>query len=166
MSLDWAAAGRPTLQATVYRRESGGPWESRATVSADAAVRIHFTDSQVEAGQDYCYRLGWINQGSEQFNAEVRVSVPAAARLALAGSRPNPADANVPVGFSLPDASPATLELLDVSGRLLRRIEVGSLGAGDHVISMGIGLNIPAGIYIVRLARGSEARSARVAVIK
>jgi len=165
VELDWAAPGRPNLQATVYRRQSLGPWESRASVRADAAGRIHFTDLQVEAGRDYGYRLGWIDQASEQFNAEVRVGVPGAS-LALAGSRPNPSDASLTVAFSLPDASPARLELLDVTGRLIRRLEVGTLGAGDHVIAMGSGLDIRPGIYVVRLARGGDTRSARVAVIQ
>jgi len=62
--------------------------------------------------------------------------------------------------------APATLTLVDVSGRLVRHREVGSLGTGAHVVDLGEGERLPAGIYVVRLIRGGQTLTARVSVIR
>lgn len=88
---------------------------------------------------------------------------PAAPRsLALAVS-PNPARGAFAARFALPDDAPATLELLDVSGRRVWSREV--RGAGPHTLSVGEGLSLAPGVYLARLSRGGEARTARVAIL-
>ncbi|HET7225941.1 MAG TPA: Ig-like domain repeat protein [Candidatus Eisenbacteria bacterium] len=79
--------------------------------------------------------------------------------FALAGVRPNPARvAPFEVRFTLPDATPATLELLDVAGRLVARREVGSLGAGEHVVRMPERAIMRPGRYLLRLTQGGRAQ--------
>ena len=58
------------------------------------------------------------------------------------------------VAFSLPDASPAELELVDVAGRRVFQRDVGNLGAGFHVLPIDHA-NLPAGMY------GAPAHAAR-----
>jgi hypothetical protein len=69
------------------------------------------------------------------------------------------------VRFSLPNASPAHLELLDIAGRRVSSREVGSLGAGAHQVSLGE-VTLPSGIYFVRLTQGTNAASMRVALAR
>lgn len=77
--------------------------------------------------------------------------------FALAGVRPNPARAApFEVRFALPDAAPATLELLDVAGRLVARREVGSLGGGEHVVRMPERATVRPGRYLLRLTQGGR----------
>ena len=95
----------------------------------------------------------------------VAVDPQPAPGLALAGARPNPASDRLTVSFSLPDASPARIDLWDVAGRRLRTREVGALGAGSHVVDLA-GERLPAGIYLIRLTRGDRALSARAVVIR
>jgi len=84
----------------------------------------------------------------------------------LEGARPNPArGAALEIRFTLPDAEPATLELLDVGGRAVLSRGVGALGAGPHAIDLSAGTRIRPGLYFVRLTQGANARTARVAVI-
>ncbi len=164
--LTWDASGLPALAATVERRDGAGPWATLAQLAADGMRRMHLDDAQVEPGRTYLYRLSYVDQGVTRYSAETAVSIPARAGLALAGARPNPADAGLRTSFSLPDAAPATLELHDLAGRLLTRREVGALGAGEHAVALGEGLALRPGLYWIRLVRGAQALSARAALVR
>jgi hypothetical protein len=60
----------------------------------------------------------------------------------------------------------ATLEVFDVAGRLLEQREVGGLGAGRHVLSVGGGRRMPAGLYLIRLNSGSRSLTAGACVLQ
>src|SRR5437867_5806894 len=134
--LTWYGAEAAGLSAAVYRRTQASEWQRRGTVSADGTGRLSFEDREVSPGERYAYRLGYSDAGTEAFTAETWVEVPAALRLALEGLSPNPATGALNVSFTLPNAAPAMLELLDVSGRRIAAREVGSLGAGFHFVRL------------------------------
>jgi hypothetical protein len=64
------------------------------------------------------------------------------------------------------EAAGARLELVDVSGRLVVSREVGSLGAGRHVVNLAEGRKVPPGLYWVRLTQAANQHATRVAVIE
>ena len=84
--------------------------------------------------------------------------------LALSGIHPNPARREFSASFSLPDAGPALLELLDVSGRRVASLEVGGQNAGPRSAM----LRAPArpGLYFVRLVHASGTRMTRVVLLQ
>ncbi len=67
---------------------------------------------------------------------------------------------------TLPRAESATLALFDVSGRRIASREVGSLGAGAHVVVLSPPGSLASGIYWVRLAQGSRGLGARCVVLR
>src|SRR5439155_24650236 len=75
--------------------------------------------------------------------------------LALQGPVPNPSR-NLSVSFTLPGAGPATLAVYDLSGREVSWREVGSLGAGRHVVSVSASGTHAPGIYLVHLIQGER----------
>ena len=164
--LTWFAADGRTGAARVYRRTAGSDWQAIASVSADGTGMLAYEDVQVMAGTRYGYRLGVFDAGQELFMGEAWVDVPLAAALALAGLRPNPAVRDLAVAFSLLDASPARLEVLDITGRMVLERQVGALGPGSHVVSLAQGRPLPAGIYLLRLTQGGRSLTARGAVIR
>jgi hypothetical protein len=86
--------------------------------------------------------------------------------FALEAMRPNPSRGErLTVEFVLPTAARARLELLDVTGRRVAEREVGSLGAGRHVVDLAERRHVAAGFYLVRLTQGTNVRLARVAVL-
>ena len=117
-------------------------------------------------GAVYDYRLGLSQDGGEIFAAETRVTVPGALEFALEGARPNPATERLALAFTLPDAAPAVLEVLDIGGRVIDARPVGDLGAGWHVVRIGEAAALKPGLYYARLRRAGRALSARVAVIR
>jgi hypothetical protein len=85
--------------------------------------------------------------------------------LVLEGPRPNPAHAALSVRFTLPTDHAAALDLIDVGGRLLEHHEVGTLGAGAHLVELGRGETLHAGLYFVRLRQDGKSRYQKATVI-
>jgi hypothetical protein len=73
---------------------------------------------------------------------------PHATALALSAPRPNPAHGAVALDVTLPDDSPAGVELLDVAGRVVRTQLV--QGAGPHAVSFGDLVTLAPGLYFAR----------------
>ncbi len=98
-------------------------------------------------------------------NGPVGVPDGLPAGLALEPVRPNPlAGSPLTIGFALPAAAPAQLELVDAAGRRVAGREVGSLGAGRHAVRLGDGGRIGRGVYLVRLTQGGRTLVRKVAV--
>jgi hypothetical protein len=100
-------------------------------------------------------------------SARARTEESALERLELAQLGPTSRPARggaLGVAFSLPDAQPATIELVDIAGRRVASREVGSLGAGRHEVDLARGLS--PGIYMVRLTRAGDARIVKAAVLR
>jgi hypothetical protein len=164
--LEWSLGSAGGLSATVYRRTDQTAWTPMGTITADGTRHLAFIDHQVTSGTRYGYRLGVTVNGAETFAGETWVDVPAALAFALHGSQPNPNPGVLSVSFSLAAARPATLELLDVSGRRIISQEVGSLGTGTHVVKLAPELPLRSGVYLVRLTQDGRTLIAKAAVVK
>lgn len=164
--LVWDGPGAGGLAARVERRTEESPWQRLGEPSVAGADRLRFEDHSVVPGSRYAYRLA-VGEGiATEHTVETWVEVPLGYQVALAGFRPNPASASPTVAFALVDASPATLELLDVSGRRLLAREVGGLGAGVHTLRLEDPAIRP-GVYWVRLTQaGTVRRSTRGLVVR
>ena len=136
------------------------------TATSDGTGRIAYEDRTVESGGHYAYRLGYADGGTEAFTAETWLDIPGGYRLALDGLRPNPARGDVVVSFALPSAAPARLELIDIAGRRVTSQEVGSLGAGAHVLTLSDGVPRSPGLYWVRLSQSNHTLTVRGVVAK
>ena len=168
--LHWGTSGEPDFwYYRVYRGSSAdfvpGPENLIATPSDTGFV-------DVGAAGGY-YKLSAVDVNGNEggyaaLGPEGTTDVPDGAPLAFALERvrPNPVVGDrLSVEFMLPNAAPARLELLDVSGRRVFAREVGSLGPGRHTMDLAEGRRFAPGLYLVRLTQGADARVRRVAVI-
>jgi hypothetical protein len=93
--------------------------------------------------------------------------VPATTAFALNGARPNPAGRNLSVSLTLAGQGPATLELLDLTGRRIVTRELGSLGPGPQTVTLDREVTqLVAGVYLVRLREGSRLATIKLCVIR
>ena len=162
--LRWFAADAHGLSETVYRRTATEDWKAIGQVTSDGTGFLRYEDTQVSSGTGYGYRLGVLQGGSEQFLGEAWIDTPGGPRFQLAGQCPNPTLHGLNVAFSLPDASPAELELFDIAGRKLASCEVGGLGAGSHIVSLW-SAPIP-GVYLLRLTQRGRSLTGRAVIIQ
>lgn len=92
------------------------------------------------------------------FTSAVGVEPRPLAGLALRAT-PNPARAGQALEFTLPSASSVRIAIHDVAGRLVRRIEPGTLPAGPHRIAWdGLGADgtrLAPGVFVVTLETGA-----------
>jgi hypothetical protein len=73
----------------------------------------------------------------------------------LAFAAPNPSPKEFTVRFALAEGAEGSLAVYDVTGRLVRTLERGTLSAGDHAVTWDgrseSGVTMPGGIYFCRL---------------
>ena len=102
--------------------------------------------------------------GAEPVAAEI--ATPAQPpRLAFLGSSPNPARGAFRLDFVLADCSPASLAVVDVTGRLVYSQEVGGLGPGRHQVVLNDGAHFAPGVYFLRLDQSGHSLTRRVALV-
>lgn len=164
--LSWQGPGAGSLAASVFRREEASAWERLGAVVRQGDDVLGYEDRAVTAGARFAYRLGYVEDGSEQFTTETWVEVPIGARFALEGLSPNPSAGDPTVAFSLASNGPASLAVFDVHGRLVSVRDVGALGPGAHRVPIGERGRLPAGIYAIRLRQGEFVATARAVVVR
>lgn len=162
--LTWRTSGDPAAQVEVYRRYVPGDWSKVGDLSPDGVGNVSFEDADVIPGGHYEYALA-IGSGSERTMAgHVWVDVDDTARFALRGVYPNPSDHGVVVTFTLTNHAPASIELVDLSGRRVLSREVGSLGPGQHQLDLRDQRFAP-GLYWIRLQQSNHIRTAKVSIV-
>lgn len=101
--------------------------------------------------------------------ARARVELPTPALVALA-ARPNPFNPLVTVGFALPAAGPARLQVFDLRGRRLRTLLDGDQAAGEGAVEWrgddDRGRALPSGTYELRLTGATGVATTRVTLLR
>ncbi len=105
--ITWSTDAAPATEAIVLRSLDGAAWSERARLHPDGDGRVRFDDAGLAPGQRVGYRLAFAERGALVTASETWLAVPVAARLALAGARPNPVAGELMVVFSLPGVRPA-----------------------------------------------------------
>jgi hypothetical protein len=95
---------------------------------------------------------------------------PAAPAPPALSAGPNPFGETVSLSLALAEAGNVRLDVLDVSGRIVRRVVSGWLPAGRHALAWDgrtdAGSDAPAGLYFVRGSLGGREFGARVVRIR
>ncbi len=140
-----------TVQASHLPNSGQIRWLSPSITSENA----HLAVVEVEAEGDSSVVQGVIGV-SERF--ALRASLAAMLQhtpTRLLPVSPNPSSVLTPLAFAIAQAEEPVLEILDLQGRLVRRIRTGPLGAGNHRFEWDgrdeRGAASGAGIYFVRL---------------
>jgi hypothetical protein len=106
-------------------------------------------------------RIGGVEYGSPLYTA---ADPPPAAPSALAVAVwPNPARGRVVVAFSLPEFHRARVEVVDLLGRRVADVDLGTRPAGQHEVALDLSTLAP-GLYVVRVRAGTHAAAHRLAI--
>lgn len=163
--LRWSLGTRSVVPARVYRRIGAEAWEVRGEVTSDGQGTVSYEDADVKPATKYGYCLGMQSGDHELLSGEVSVTVPGSYTLALEGVQPNPASKDWFVSLSLPDDSPARLDVFDMAGRRVLTRQLNGLGPGPHRVPFS-GSRLASGVYVVRLDHGSQRLTTRAVVIQ
>jgi hypothetical protein len=90
--------------------------------------------------------------------------------LSLSAASPNPFGAATAIAFALPQAGPARLGVYDMTGRLVRTLAAGQLGAGIHRYNWDgaddQGHAVPGGVYLYRLEAEGRRLTGKVMALR
>ena len=87
--------------------------------------------------------------------------------LALVGLGPNPTRGDhVRVSFTLADARPARLEVVDVTGRVVRAQTVRASAGGAGSVDLAAGARFAPGVYWIRLSQGASRVARSVCIVR
>ena len=166
VTLTWQTTLGPRTPVEVQVARDGGPWATVATVTVDANGRCTYADHTAAPGTDCSYRLATTVNGVRSTSAPVTVNVPAAARFALQGFRPNPSHGAPVVAFGLARRGPARLEVFDLAGRRVWAQAYDELPPGPHLVPLDPGAVLRPGLVFIRLTQGGRTLGARGIVVR
>lgn len=78
---------------------------------------------------------------------------------------PNPATQSTRVAFNLTKRGETTVELLDLTGAVARRLAQGELSAGPQAVDLNT-TGLATGLYFVRVQSGNQTGVKKVAVLR
>jgi hypothetical protein len=83
----------------------------------------------------------------------------------LAPIYPNPVSTTATIGFTLPTAEHARVDVFDLLGRHVGTLADGLRAAGEHTVTLST-IDVPSGVYVVRLATPSTTLTERATVVR
>jgi hypothetical protein len=161
--LKWYSADGANERMRLYRRAVPEPWSLIGDLYADGTGIVVYDDLEAVRGRSYEYKLGLLTPAGERQFGEARVDFPLEAGFALERLPDGASGHAISFAVTLGGDGPATLELVDVSGRRQTRSDLGGLGPGEHRVSLDA-IRRP-GVYWARLSQAGRSLSIPVAVL-
>ena len=129
-----------------------------------------YVDRELLGGREYIYRVDISDdEGSRLFFVSEKVNTPEIP-LTLKQNYPNPFNPSTTIVFYLPERTDVSLNVYDVSGRLIRALESGALGAGWHSAAWdgtsASGKVAVSGTYFYRLKTGKQTVTCKMVLLR
>jgi hypothetical protein len=164
--LDWVAAGPGRIVATIRRGGENLAPGARVplvlTIDPSGGGEVSVTLTRAEAVSGSLALLPVHLAGREA------AVVPL--KMALGQNRPNPFNPTTVIPFEMPVAAAVRLEIIDVSGRLVRRLVDRWLPAGFHAARWDGrdtgGREVASGIYLYTLRAGGESQTRKMTILR
>jgi YVTN family beta-propeller protein len=171
--LVWHATPEADVASFVVERSVAGEGFQRVAQGLPVRRENEWLDGEAAADLAHSYRVGAVDfRGRVSFAPEVTVvrALPESPRLAFYGAFPNPTRGAATIEASTGRGGKGTLEIYEVTGRLLRSLDLGALPPGRVSIPWdGKGADhravLPGALYL-RVRIGGEEASARLLVVR
>ncbi|HEU4928872.1 MAG TPA: FlgD immunoglobulin-like domain containing protein, partial [Candidatus Krumholzibacteria bacterium] len=170
VQVEWdITSDEPVESFTLYRRESTSS-AARVIATGNPLVTRSFTDTSVEVGKTYEFELVIRTVAGDIFrSAPERVTVRALA-TSLGPNYPNPFNPKTSIEYTLGERMPVTIEIYDVSGSIVTRLEQGLREAGAYRVEWdgrdGAGRSMGSGVYFYRLTNAPGAGARKMILLK
>jgi hypothetical protein len=134
---------------------ASGPWQSLGITPTRDGQQYTLTDTDVQAGKTYYYRLTGVNGGVTQTLGQISGTAGAGiTEFALTRVAPNPTRDFTTIEFTVPRSAPVKVSVLDVAGREVARLTDGEHTPGRYQLVWSgevDGHQASAGMYFIRM---------------
>ena len=166
---EWTIEGETGIRGCLlYRAAEGEPFEPvTPDTLREASGQFTFRDYSVEPEKRYSYRIVAFLSGGEneihQLTGPYWISrVPFTADQ----NYPNPFNGNTTISFFTPSTRPVSIDVYDVSGRLVSRLAERAYGRGTHTLQWAPSeRGTAAGIYFCVFRSGEMAKTIKMVYI-
>jgi hypothetical protein len=171
VSVSWELAGDETADRfTLLRRTESATAPVVAGEGVVVGTRGSYLDEAVEPATTYHYALVVRTRGGDEFRSpEVKVTTPSLA-LELGQNHPNPFNPQTAIPYSLPGVVRAQLSIIDVSGKIVRRLVDETQAAGPHEAVWDgkddRGGPVSSGVYFYVLDANGDRRTRKLVLLK
>jgi hypothetical protein len=149
---------------------AGGSSESQAGTIARNGLSFSFTDETCVPGETYRYRVDVRDGGERTVLFETAAITTPLLESALYQNHPNPFNPSTTIRYYLGDAGAVSLEIYDINGSLVRRLEDRRARKGLHTVEWnGLddrGNRAGSGLYLCRLRAGKETLSRKMILLR
>ncbi|MFN8178745.1 MAG: FlgD immunoglobulin-like domain containing protein [bacterium] len=138
-----------------------------AAKDAEPMAILAWADARHDGGDILVQNVN--SDGSLGFVGDIGAPEVSAGAAALAlSARPNPTKGAVQLEYAAPASAALSLQVVDVSGRVVRQLRSGAGSAGSATWDGrdDVGARVAAGVYFVRLKSGAAMRTERVTLIR
>lgn len=170
--VSWALRGDEAIDHyTLYRGENDASTPVAIAQGRGGATGTYL-DAGVEGGKTYHYELLVRTSAGDEFRSPIATVTTRAVVLALHPNHPNPFNPQTTISYDLPYGVNQRVQLviLDVSGRVVRRLVDENQSGGTHHVAWegkdDRGDTVSSGVYIARLDVGGERRARKLVLLK
>jgi hypothetical protein len=176
VDIRWTTASETNSDHFIVERFSAQAWHNvsgNIAAAGQSTQERHyvFTDSNVQSGTTYGYRLiavdaNNVRQVLDQTEVTVLDEPPAVIEeYALYQNFPNPFNPSTTITYDMKDAGHVTLQVFDLLGREVALLVNGSRAMGRHQVTFD-GQELPSGVYIYRLETPGFASMQKMVLMK
>lgn len=172
VDLEWESSDDTLRTARLRSRSEGGEWRERGTMVRSEHLPFAFRDSLLRPETDHEYELqvDWRGRTRDVGRILTRTTsgpppIDRPDRVGFARALANPLRSPWIARVQLPEGSRASLELIDLSGRLRLRQDLTGIVAGTHEVPIDVDGGIAPGLYVLRLRDGGVSASRRIVLL-
>jgi uncharacterized protein YndB with AHSA1/START domain len=173
VTITWtlAQAGE-NLNCSVLRTEApdGDYRQLPSSAMTRDGMTFTFNDAGFEPGTSYRYRVDVSDGEGRKVLFETDRIVTPALPLSLSQNFPNPFNPVTTISYYLPEDSPVTLAVYDVSGRRVVELIGKAEKKGRHSVAWngkdGMGESVASGIYFCKLRAGDATETRKIVLVR
>jgi hypothetical protein len=152
----WYVEAQGSSKAGIFRRATDGDWRPLTVLYSDAQGYVSLEDRDVSAGDRYEYGVGVLRGGGVGIEGQVWVTVDFPIfRKDMITVEPNPTSVEWSVGFLSPEPADTRIDVLDLSGRVVRSTGLGVIGSGPRTVTLPA-QELRPGVYWIRLTQAGR----------
>lgn len=173
ITVRWELAEMDEDISFIISRSENGSWYFQETASQNIYTdgkQYSFTDNTCSYGASYRYRVEYLQDGKHHVLFETSSITIPSIEFELSQNFPNPFNPSTTIGYSVKKQCRVTIEILNVSGRLVRSLSDEILESGRYEAKWDgrddDGREVDSGIYFCRLKAGKAMISKKMVLIK